>query len=51
MVSQERERGVERSEGEVVRQAHLLSVRGYFNYQNVGNAIVAVAVAAGKTLN
>lgn len=43
-------------------QAHLLSVCGYFNYQNVGNAIVAVtavvvalvaaaAAAAGKTLN
>lgn len=43
---------------ETARQAHLLSICGYFNYQNVGNAIVAVAVvvalvaaAAGKTLN
>lgn len=52
MVSQKRETGRERQ-----GQAHLLSVCGYFNYQNVGNAIVTVVVAivaaaaAGKTLN
>lgn len=57
VAKEERETGRER---ERQGQEHLLSVCGYFNYQNVGNAIVATAVvvalvaaaaAVGKTLN